>query len=810
MLEPGCLKYSVEKHGLVKDSFILSQCTMRLCSDDPVRLDIDVVGRGLVCLRTDTPSEKHRWFVAFKKAQKILFQAYQKKVLTPSGVYSIEGISSPYPQRESIPPGLKPPTVSHPKITDVTNELPGSDVIAGIDEQRTISIDIDDLGSNESASVDVSELFLRTKIGQEPQTALNCMLRNTSCLDEITKKILDELRELASGDLLKKVETLSLVAKEYCASMQFLYVEEVRSRKELEQSLFKVTRRNMKLENQEARRSTRLDPNRPTASLLDQMHVSNKYHEIVGTDSDSSESAYCGHIEEEFFECEDLVRSSLSSLDVHGSEKGAPSVPTRAKEAPTQAKEDVESEPALEEVAEDEADETQVPIETPKPQESVNKEPRVIKRRTRLPMHHNELSFSLWSILKDLIGKDLSRICMPIYLNEPTSTLQRSAEDYEYAELLNTAAQKSDPVDRMLYVTLFSISPYQSTVARTYKPFNPLLGETYELTHRGYKYIAEQVGHHPPITAFHCHNDYFESYGSTNALVRLTGKSVEVSIIGPFLVNLITSEEKEMYKLQRCYVVVHNIVFGKMWIEVVGTAVLRNVTNGEFSVVQYLRKGWFDKEMHKVRSLVFDRFGTPKYYLSGKWSEVVYVESVSPPARPQQKKVLLEDGSLDYDKSLYKSEEDAWDAFVNEIPWEKLDLVPGSRKEIWRPNQRPSDHELYYGFGYMTIELNELTEDYDPAKGAVIPPTDSRLRTDLRAYENGDMTLASAEKTRLEDRQREIAKKRIDGEKSYQPVWFHKNVDPDTCQTTFDFKGTYWQKKADGTIAEGIRDLFEK
>lgn len=110
----------------------------------------------------------------------------------------------------------------------------------------------------------------------------------------------------------------------------------------------------------------------------------------------------------------------------------------------------------------------------------------------------------------------------------------------------------------------------------------------------------------------------------------------------------------------------------------------------------------------------------------------------------------------------------------------------------------------------MTIELNELTEDYDPAKGAVIPPTDSRLRTDLRAYENGDMTLASAEKTRLEDRQREIAKKRIDGEKSYQPVWFHKNVDPDTCQTTFDFKGTYWQKKADGTIAEGIRDLFEK
>jgi len=35
------------------------------------------------------------------------------------------------------------------------------------------------------------------------------------------------------------------------------------------------------------------------------------------------------------------------------------------------------------------------------------------------------------------------------------------------------------------------------------KPFNPLLGETFEFVSPGhYKYIAEQVSHHPPITAY--------------------------------------------------------------------------------------------------------------------------------------------------------------------------------------------------------------------------------------------------------------------------------------------------------------------
>jgi len=41
------------------------------------------------------------------------------------------------------------------------------------------------------------------------------------------------------------------------------------------------------------------------------------------------------------------------------------------------------------------------------------------------------------------------------------------------------------------------------------KPFNPLLGETYELVNQegGYCVIVEQVSHHPPMTALHAESD---------------------------------------------------------------------------------------------------------------------------------------------------------------------------------------------------------------------------------------------------------------------------------------------------------------
>lgn len=57
-------------------------------------------------------------------------------------------------------------------------------------------------------------------------------------------------------------------------------------------------------------------------------------------------------------------------------------------------------------------------------------------RRTRVPEKPN-YPLNLWSIMKNCIGKELSKIPMPVNFSEPLSMLQRLTEDYEYAEILD-------------------------------------------------------------------------------------------------------------------------------------------------------------------------------------------------------------------------------------------------------------------------------------------------------------------------------------------------------------------------------------
>lgn len=62
--------------------------------------------------------------------------------------------------------------------------------------------------------------------------------------------------------------------------------------------------------------------------------------------------------------------------------------------------------------------------------------------------------------------------------------------------LLNKAVLEKDSCKRLAYVAAFAISTYSTTGSRTTKPFNPLLGETFEcdrLSDRGWRSCAEQV-----------------------------------------------------------------------------------------------------------------------------------------------------------------------------------------------------------------------------------------------------------------------------------------------------------------------------
>jgi len=70
---------------------------------------------------------------------------------------------------------------------------------------------------------------------------------------------------------------------------------------------------------------------------------------------------------------------------------------------------------------------------------------------------------SLWGVIKNAIGKDLSKLPLPVHFNEPLSMLQRLTEDYEYSGLLDAAAECKLSCDQMCLVAAFSVSSYAST-----------------------------------------------------------------------------------------------------------------------------------------------------------------------------------------------------------------------------------------------------------------------------------------------------------------------------------------------------------
>ena len=82
---------------------------------------------------------------------------------------------------------------------------------------------------------------------------------------------------------------------------------------------------------------------------------------------------------------------------------------------------------------------------------------------------------------------------------------------------------------RLLFLTSMHASFFVQLSGRLYKPFNPILGETYEYVTEEFRFLAEAVSHHPPIFVFHMEGTNFDLLRVSNPLPRFTGKRIEVT-----------------------------------------------------------------------------------------------------------------------------------------------------------------------------------------------------------------------------------------------------------------------------------------
>mmetsp|Transcript_25632 Transcript_25632/g.39441 ORF Transcript_25632/g.39441 Transcript_25632/m.39441 type:complete len:132 (+) Transcript_25632:1431-1826(+) len=125
-----------------------------------------------------------------------------------------------------------------------------------------------------------------------------------------------------------------------------------------------------------------------------------------------------------------------------------------------------------------------------------------------------------------MVGKDMTKYSMPVILNEPLTNLQKNCEVFAFNHLLTKASKESSSLLRLVYVSIFSSTRFFLSSGRLQKPFNPMLGETYEVVAPNYRAISEQVSHHPPVMAMKCEGEGFTMEKTMQATVKFTGKSI--------------------------------------------------------------------------------------------------------------------------------------------------------------------------------------------------------------------------------------------------------------------------------------------
>ncbi|KAK5832624.1 oxysterol-binding protein-related protein 1C-like isoform X1 [Gossypium arboreum] len=372
-----------------------------------------------------------------------------------------------------------------------------------------------------------------------------------------------------------------------------------------------------------------------------------------------------------------------------------------------------------------------------------------IKRRKKLPDPvEREKSVSLWSMIKENIGKDLTKVCLPVYFNEPLSSLQKCFEDLEYSYLLDRAyewGKRGNNLMRILNVAAFAVSGYSSTEGRICKPFNPLLGETYEadFPDKGVRFFSEKVSHHPMIVACHCQGTGWKLWGDSNLKSKFWGRSIQLDPVGVLTLEF---DDGEVFKWSKVTTSIYNLILGKLYCDHYGA--MRIEGNRDYSCkLKFKEQSIIDRNPHQVHGGVQDRNGKTVATLFGKWDDSMHYVNGDCSAKGKGQDSLSETHLL----------------------WKR---------------SKPPKYPTRYNLTRFAITLNELT----PGLKEKLPPTDSRLRPDQRYLENGEYEMANSEKLRLEQRQRQARNMQ---ERGWKPRWFAKDKNSDS----YRYIGGYWEAR---------------
>ncbi|KZW02095.1 Oxysterol-binding protein [Exidia glandulosa HHB12029] len=260
-------------------------------------------------------------------------------------------------------------------------------------------------------------------------------------------------------------------------------------------------------------------------------------------------------------------------------------------------------------------------------------------------LDENEGSIIASLISQLRIGMDLSKVTFPTFVLEPRSMLERITDFMSHPELIFGAESENDPEERFLRVLSYYLAGWHIKPKGVKKPYNPVLGEFFRCQYdyangtKGF-YIAEQVSHHPPISA------YFYISPANKLLItgelrpksKFLGNSVATVMEGENRVTLLGRPDDGEYVLEMPNMYARGILWGRMVLELADQCVARNEKTGITCEMDFKAKGFFSGTYNSMSGKVKHK-GSEMGDISGKWSDKMYF---TPAASSSQKRMLFD------------------------------------------------------------------------------------------------------------------------------------------------------------------------
>ena len=327
----------------------------------------------------------------------------------------------------------------------------------------------------------------------------------------------------------------------------------------------------------------------------------------------------------------------------------------------------------------------------------------------------------------------------------------------EYVDLLNTANSQQDSCLRLAYFMAFAFTCCSAAHPSRKKPFNPILGETFEFAPNdgSYRLLAEQVSHHPPITAEFTDAANYQLWSTTNSKVNFKGTHVEVKVRGECHAMLKKFNDQIVHDLP--VFTINNLIIGTRYVDYIGEVPYTNLTTGDTGLMSFKKRGRGSKGAFEGQGWIKDKDGNLRYTLYGQWNSHLMLK----------------------------------------------DLTTGQEIKIWEKTPVPDEFEEQYSLTQFAKMLNYLNEDL----ACKLLPTDNRLRPDQRALEFGLLDLATSEKRRLEEKQRKRAEELKDQGRVHQPRWFRESEKNLDNIPVFEYIGGYWESREKGNFGQ-CYDVF--